>query len=78
MGEAPISLARFPNMKITFDINEEQLENLEDTLLEAKENFPDNEEEFLEADADSPVGTVRVLLDMIAAKKTPFGLINDV
>ena len=57
MGEAPFSLARFPDMKITFDFNEEQLENLEDILLEAKHNLPDDEEEFQEAHEDSPVGT---------------------
>lgn len=74
MGEAPFSLARFTDMKITFDFNEEQLENLEDILLEAKHNLPDDEEEFQEAHEDSPVGTIREALLQIAAQKTTAGV----
>ena len=66
MGEAPFSLARFPDMKITFDFNEEQLENLEDILLEAKHNLPDDEEEFQAAHEDSTAGTIREVLEQMA------------
>ena len=61
-------------MKITFDFNEEQLENLEDILFEAKQNLPDDEEEFQEAHEDSPVGTIREALLQIAAQKTTAGV----
>jgi len=57
-------------MKITFDFNEEQLENLEDILFEAKQNLPDDEEEFQEAHEDSYAGTIREALLQIAAQKT--------
>ena len=61
-------------MKITFDFNEEQLENLEDILFEAKQNLPDDEEEFQEAHEDSYAGTIREALLQIAAQKTTAGV----
>ena len=51
---------------ITFSLNDEQLENFENTLLEAKHSLPDDEEEFQSAHEDSPAGTIRELLEQMA------------
>ena len=51
---------------ITLSLNDEQLENLETTLLEAKYNLPDDEEEFQAAHEDSPAGTIREVLEQMA------------
>ena len=50
---------------ITFSLNDEQLENFENTLLEAKHSLPDDEEEFQAAHEDSPAGTIRELLEQM-------------
>ena len=51
---------------ITFSLNDEQLENFENILLEAKHSLPDDEEEFQAAHEDSPAGTIRELLEQMA------------
>lgn len=51
---------------ITLSLNDEQLENLETTLLEAKHSLPDDEEEFQAAHEDSPAGTIREVLEQMA------------
>ena len=61
-------------MKITFDFNEEQLENFEMILQEAKAMLPDDDEEFQEAHEDSYAGTIREALLQIAAQKTTAGV----
>ena len=58
---------------ITLSLNTEQLENLETTLLEAKYNLPDDEEEFQAAHEDSPAGTIREVLEQMA-KQTNRGV----
>ena len=58
---------------ITLSLNDEQLENLETTLLEAKYNLPDDEEEFQAAHEDSPAGTIREVLEQMA-KQTNRGV----
>ena len=58
---------------LTLSLNDEQLENLENILLEAKDNLPDDEEEFLSAHEDSPAGTIRELLEQMA-KQTNRGV----
>ena len=50
---------------ITFSLNDEQLENFENVLLEAKHSLPDDEEEFQAAHEDSPAGTIRELLEQM-------------
>ena len=62
-------------MKITFDFNEEQLENLEDILLEAKHNLPDDDEEFQEAHEDSYAGTIREITEQAAKQTTVFSVL---
>ena len=49
--------------------NDEQLENFENILQEAKAMLPDDEEEFQEAHEDSYAGTIRTLLEQIARQK---------
>ena len=51
---------------ITFSLNDEQLENFENVMLEAKHSLPDDEEEFQSAHEDSPAGTIRELLEQMA------------
>jgi len=51
-------------LKLIF--NDEQLENLENILIEAKDNFPDDEEEFQAAHEDSYAGTIREMLEQMA------------
>ena len=51
---------------ITFSLNDEQLENFENILLEAKHSLPDDEEEFQAAHEDSPAGTIRELSEQMA------------
>ena len=51
---------------LTLKLNDEQLENFENTLLEAKHSLPDDEEEFQDAHEDSPAGTIRELLEQMA------------
>ena len=58
---------------ITLSLNDEQLENLETTLLEAKHSLPDDEEEFQAAHEDSYAGTIREVLEQMA-KQTNRGV----
>ena len=51
---------------VKFSLNDEQLENFENILLEAKHSLPDDEEEFQSAHEDSPAGTIRELLEQMA------------
>ena len=51
---------------ITLSLNDEQLENFENVLLEAKHSLPDDEEEFQAAHEDSPAGTIREVLEQMA------------
>ena len=51
---------------VKFSLNDEQLENFENILLEAKHSLPDDEEEFQAAHEDSPAGTIRELLEQMA------------
>ena len=51
-------------LKLIF--NDEQLENLENILVEAKDNLPDDEEEFQAAHEDSYAGTIREMLEQMA------------
>ena len=66
-GEYPLFYSR-KHMEhlLQYNLNDEQLENLENILLEAKDNLPDDEEEFLSAHEDSPAGTIRELLEQMA------------
>tara|TARA_R100000234_G_scaffold16861_1_gene9164 strand:- start:807 stop:1064 length:258 start_codon:yes stop_codon:yes gene_type:complete len=75
MGEAPFSLARFPDMKIILDLNEEQLENFEMILQEAKAMLPDDDEEFQEAHEDSYAGTIREITEQAAKQTTVFSVL---
>ena len=61
---------------ITLSLNDEQLENLETTLLEAKHSLPDDEEEFQAAHEDSPAGTIREVLEQMA-KQTNRGYVGS-
>tara|TARA_R100001509_G_scaffold154591_1_gene116331 strand:- start:150 stop:347 length:198 start_codon:yes stop_codon:yes gene_type:complete len=54
---------------LKISVNDEQLENLEMILQEAKNMLPDDEEEFQEAHEDSYVGTIRTLLEQVASQK---------
>ena len=66
-GQYPLFyLANFMEQTITFSLNDEQLENFENILLEAKHSLPDDEEEFQDAHEDSPAGTIRELLEQMA------------
>lgn len=51
---------------LTLSLNDEQLENLEGILLEAKESLPGDEEEFQDAHEDSPAGTIREMIEQLA------------
>ena len=51
---------------LTLSLNDEQLENLENILVEAKDNLPDDEEEFQAAHEDSFAGTIREMLEQMA------------
>ena len=51
---------------ITLSLNDEQLENFENVLLEAKHSLPDDEEEFQAAHEDSPAGTIREVLEPVS------------
>ena len=51
---------------ITLSLNDEQLENFENVLLEAKHSLPDDEEEFQAAHEDSTAGTIREVLEQMA------------
>lgn len=57
---------------LTLSLNDEQLENLEGILLEAKESLPGDEEEFQDAHEDSPAGTIREMIEQMA-KQTSRG-----
>tara|TARA_R100001460_G_scaffold81565_4_gene122488 strand:- start:438 stop:656 length:219 start_codon:yes stop_codon:yes gene_type:complete len=47
---------------LTLKLNDEQLENFENLVMEAIRNLPDDFEELLEADPDSPAGTYRDII----------------
>ena len=47
---------------LTLKLNDEQLENFENLVMEAIHNLPDDEEELLAADPDSPAGTYRDII----------------
>jgi len=51
---------------LNLSLNDEQLENLEMILVAAKEELPDDEEEFQEAHEDSYAGTIRTMLEQLA------------
>jgi len=51
---------------LKLSLNDEQLENLENILIEAKDNLPDDEEEFQAAHEDSYAGTIREMLEQMA------------
>ncbi len=51
---------------LKLSLNDEQLENLENLLVEAKDNLPDDEEEFQAAHEDSFAGTIREMLEQMA------------
>ena len=51
---------------LKLSLNDEQLENLENILVEAKDNLPDDEEEFQAAHEDSFAGTIREMLEQMA------------
>ena len=51
---------------LKLSLNDEQLENLENILVEAKDNLPDDEEEFQAAPEDSYAGTIRIMLEQMA------------
>ena len=51
---------------LKLSLNDEQLENLENILVEAKDNLPDDEEEFQAAHEDSYAGTIREMLEQMA------------
>ena len=51
---------------ITLSLNDEQLENFENVLLDAKHSLPDDEEEFQAAHEDSTAGTIREVLEQMA------------
>ena len=58
---------------LLLSLNDEQLENLENILIEAKDNLPDDEEEFQAAHEDSYAGTIREVLEQMA-KQTNRGV----
>ena len=58
-------------LKLIF--NDEQLENLEMVLLEAKESLPDDEQQFIDALPNSYAGTIRNMLEQMA-KQTNRGV----
>ncbi len=47
---------------LTLKLNDEQLENFENLVMEAINNLPDDTEELLAADPDSPAGTYRDII----------------
>ena len=47
---------------LTLKLNDEQLENFENAITEAINNLPDDTEELLAADPDSPAGTYRDII----------------
>ena len=59
-------LASFMEQRITLSLNDEQLENFENVLLDAKHSLPDDEEEFQAAHEDSTAGTIREVLEQMA------------
>ena len=51
---------------LTLKLNDEQLENFENLVMEAINNLPDDTEELLAADPDSPAGTHRDIIKAMA------------
>ena len=51
---------------LTLSLNDEQLENLENILVEAKDNLPDDEQQFIDASPNSYAGTIRIMLEQMA------------
>ena len=51
---------------LKLSLNDEQLENLEMVLLEAKESLPDDEQQFIDASPNSYAGTIRIILEQMA------------
>ena len=47
---------------LTLKLNDEQLENFENLVMEAINNLPDDFEELLAADPNSPAGTYRDII----------------
>jgi len=58
---------------LLLSLNDEQLENLEMLLVEAKDNLPDDEEEVQAAHEASYAGTIREVLEQMA-KQTNRGV----
>ena len=50
------------DQELLLKCNDEQLENFENLVMEAIYNLPDDEEELLAADPDSPAGTYRDII----------------
>ena len=61
---------------LTLKLNDEQLENFENLVMEAINNLPDDTEELLAADPDSPAGTIREVLEQMA-KQTNRGYVGS-
>ena len=77
-GKYPLFyLASFMEQTLTLKLNDEQLENFENAITEAINNLPDDTEELLAADPDSPAGTYIDIMRAIAQQTNRGSAISE-
>ena len=62
---------------LTLKLNDEQLENFENLVMEAINNLPDDFEELLAADPNSPAGTYRDIIRAMSQQTNRGAAIED-
>ena len=76
MWSVPLFYSRkFMENLLQISCNDEQLENFEMILQEAKAMLPDDDEEFQEAHEDSYAGTIREITEQAAKQTTVFSVL---